>query len=114
MSFITATDESLPFAGCIAPPTKICFVCDQEFQKHNNPYLVMCYLASGPLPFLKVELHCRTCEIKYGIVKHGNKERYKHYKNVGDIEASNVVYIGHLVMAMFTSLRYCYASTPPT
>ena len=99
-SFITAeTDKFVPFAGCIAPPAKVCLLCDQELQKHNNPCVVTYYLPSGPLPFLKVELRCRTCGINYGIVKYGNStEGYKHYDGVGVIEASDVVYIDRLVM----------------
>ena len=105
-AFYSKADEFPPFAGCIAPATKVCLVCNQELQKHNKPCLITYYLASGPLPFLKVELRCRTCEINYGIVKYGNStDGYKHYDNLGVIEASDVVYIDRLVMAMFTSLR---------
>ena len=95
------------FAGCIAPPTKVCFFCNSELQKNNKPIRVTCYFASGPLPFLKVELRCRSCKINYGIVKHGNTtEGYEYYRSLSIVEASDVVYIDRLVMSMYTSLRY--------
>jgi len=46
------------FAGCIAPPTASCVRCNGELTKHNSPSY---YRINGPLPFLKVELRCRTC-----------------------------------------------------
>lgn len=99
------------FAGCIAPPTKVCFFCNNELQKNNKPIRVTIYFASGPLPLLKVELRCRSCKINYGIVKHGNTtEGYEYYRSLGIVEASDVVYIDRLVMAMYTSLRYIRAT----
>ena len=95
------------FAGCIAPPTKVCTVCGGNLQKHNKPSCVTYFLASGPLPFLKVELRCRACNLNYGISKFGNtKDGFKYYDRAGIIEASDVVYIDRLVMDLFTSLRY--------
>lgn len=95
------------FAGCIAPPTKSCLVCHNDLKKHNNPSPVTYYLPSGPLPFVKVELRCRACELNYGITKYGNtKEGYKYYSHLGIVEASDVVYIDRFVMTMFKSLRY--------
>lgn len=97
------------FAGCIAPPTKVCFSCNNELQKNNKPVRVTSYFASGPLPLLKVELRCRSCKVSYGIVKHGNTtEGYEYYGNLGVVEASDEVYIDQLVMAMYTSLRYIH------
>ena len=69
--------------------------------------MVTYFLTSGTLPFLKVELRCLSCGVNCGIVKYGNNtDGYKHYDSPGVIEASDVVYIDRLVMAMFTSLRY--------
>ena len=100
------TARFLPFAGCITPPTKVCFFCNSDLQKHNKPSRVTYYLASGPLPFLKVELRCRTCNVNYGIVKYGNNsDGYQYYSSLGVVEASDAVYIDRLVMAMYTSLR---------
>ena len=94
------------FAGCIAPPTRVCFSCNNELQKNNKPTYVTYYLASGPLPFLKVELRCRSCKINYGIVKYGNvTDGCQYYGSLRMVEASDVVYIDRLVMETFTSLR---------
>ena len=96
----------LPFAGCIGPPTKTCLLCHQELQKNNKPCIITHYLVNGPLPFLKVELRCRTCRLSYGITKYGNNEDgYKFYDSSGTVEASNVVYVDRLVMSLFASLR---------
>lgn len=104
------------FAGCIAPPTKFCLLCHDELKKHNSPTHVTYYLPSGPLPFVKVELRCCSCELNYGITKYGNsKEGYTYYNHLGIVEASDVVYIDRLVMTTFTSLRYeIYIHVPIT
>jgi len=97
---------ALKFAGCIAPPIKYCLICQQELTKHNNPTHVTYYLPEGPLPFLKVELRCRTCQYNYGVSKYGNnKEGYKFYNKQSIVEASDVVYLDRLLMTMFTNLR---------
>jgi len=97
--------EEQIFAGCIAPATKVCFVCGGNLQKNNKPSCVTYYLASGPLPFLKVELRCRVCKLNYGISKFGNTTGgLKYYDRAGIVEASDV-YIDRLVMDMFASLR---------
>jgi len=98
--------EEQIFAGCIAPPTKVCFVCRGNLQKHNKPSCVTYYLASGPLPILKVELRCRVCKLNYGISKFGNTNGgLKYYDRAGIVEASDAVYIDRLMMDMFASLR---------
>ena len=75
------------FTGCISPPTKSCFVCHGRLTKHNQLSLVTYYLPNGPLPFLKVELHCRICDLNYEITKYGNgKEGYVYYRDLGVIE----------------------------
>jgi len=96
-----------PFAGCIAPPTKHCFVCSGQLTKHNKPCRVTYYLASGPLPFIKVELRCRSCKLNYAISKWGNSsEGYEYYGTLNDVvEASDVVYIDRYVMDMYISLK---------
>jgi len=95
------------FAGCIAPPVKYCLVCQEELKKHNNPTHITYYLPEGPLPILKVELRCRTCQYNYGITKYGNKTvGYRFYKDQVIVEASDVVYIDRLLMTIFTNLRY--------
>lgn len=96
----------LPFAGCICPPTKTCLLCQQDLQKNNKPCIVTNYLVNGPLPFLKVELRCRTCGLSYGITKYGNNEEgYKFYESSGIAEASDVAYVDRLVISLFASLR---------
>lgn len=95
-----------PFAGCICPPTKTCFLCHNELQKSNKPCIVTYYLVNGPLPVLKVELRCRACGLNYGITKYGNSvEGYKFYDSPGIVEASDVVYVDRLVISLFASLR---------
>jgi len=93
-------------AGCIAPPTNLCFVCGGNLHANNKPTMVTLYHVSGPLPFLKVELRCRTCQINYSITKHGNSMHgYRYYDHLGIIEASNSVYIDRLLMEIFVALR---------
>lgn len=103
------------FSGCMPPicrlhnPTyqSMSFLQWQFAEKQQTVCRVTYYLASGPLPFLKVELRCRMCKVNYGIVKHGNSDDgYQYYNShLGVVEASDAVYIDRLVMAMYTSLR---------
>ena len=93
-------------AGCIAPPTNLCFVCGGSLHVNNKPTVVTLYHISGPLPFFKVELRCRACQINYSITKHGNNMHgYRYYDQLGIIEASNTVYIDRLLMETFVALR---------
>ena len=95
-----------PFAGCLAPPTAVCYNCQGVLQKNNRPVMVTYFTVSGAIPVKKVELRCRNCNINYGITKFGNKEKgYEYYPSLGPAEASDVAYIDRLVMSHFASLR---------
>ena len=103
----SALQTPLLFSGSIAPPTNLCLVCGGNLHVNNKPTMVTLYHIDGPLPFVKVELRCRSCQINYGIAKYGNiMHGYRYYDQLGIIEASNTVYIDRLLMEMFVALRY--------
>ena len=95
-----------PFAGCLAPPTAVCYSCQGALQKNNKPVMVAYFTVSGAIPVKKVELRCRVSNVNYGITKFGNKEKgYEYYPSLGPAEASDVAHIDRLVMSHFASLR---------
>ena len=61
-----ATFESgIPHLAFLGPPVASCYACDGQLQTHNPPTNIFCYGLDGPIPALKITLHCGTCGLNY-------------------------------------------------
>ena len=104
-SYPCVRTSMLTFVG---PPVTNCLSCNSPLQENHRPTSVVCYTLDGPIPVLKITLHCRACQKNYRYSQYGSKDDgYTYYRDHVRqfVEASQVCYIERRCCELWNAAR---------
>ena len=95
----------------ISPPLSSCLKCDKLLSMHNKPSTATLFTLNGPTLCGKVNLECKNCNVRYGIVSFSDEAGVHLYPTKIDankslVEVSNVTYFDKSLYRWIPSLRY--------